>query len=156
MKIINLSRIPIFDYKSINRSASSEVDMATFSPQPSSSAGSSNVPAAAFNVATTTSSVSSASGAVIANPSEPSTSRALGISSSSTAANQLSSSSERSHQQGVHGEISNPPSPLGGRPLASTSSTRPVQRPDSPQAGPSGIKRTFNSVSSSGASRHNG
>ena len=45
----------------------------------------------------------------------------------------------------LHGEISNPPSPLGGR--ANTSNAQ--QRPDSPQAGPSGssLKRQHAAMS---------
>ena len=64
-----------------------------------------------------------------------------GISSSSSV-NQLSST--------LHGEISNPPSPLGGR----AGPLNPSQRPDSPQAGPSGagLKRPIVSASTSSSS----
>ncbi len=89
----------------------------------------------------------------------PTTSR--GISSSSSGVNNLSSSADKvsSHNapssnvqhapkqslDSGHGEISNPPSPLGGNraPLAASDQSN-NSRPDSPQAGPSGTKRSAN------------
>ena len=101
--------------------------------------------------------------------SRPSTSK-MGISSSSNShilsssadvrhqspkeANNLSDSVSQSQAQprvvasvNMHGEISNPPSPLGGRAAANTSSNNAQQRPDSPQAGPSGLKRHHEAMS---------
>ena len=50
----------------------------------------------------------------------------------------------------LHGEISNPPSPLGGRVAAPGEAPGPpIPRPDSPQAGPSGVKRPHVSDSTS-------
>ena len=104
-----------------------------------------------------------------ASTSRPSTSK-MGISSSSNSNSHiLSSSADVRHQSpkeannlsdsvsqsqalprvvasvNMHGEISNPPSPLGGR--AANTSNNAQQRPDSPQAGPSGLKRHHEAMS---------
>ena len=122
------------------------IDMATFSPQPSSSG---------LNIVPTTSGVSSAN----VSTNDPSVLVKAGISSSSSSnPNQLSSSADVKNghntdsqvtesQKSLHGEISNPPSPLGGHNNRNSSANQP--RPDSPQAGPSGVKRPLVSDSTS-------
>ena len=128
------------------------IDMATFSPQPSSSG---------LNIVPTTSGVSSAN----VSTNDPNVLVKAGISSSSSSnPNQLSSSADVKNdrqntsdsqvtesQKSLHGEISNPPSPLGGHNNSSRNSSA-QQRPDSPQAGPSGVKRPLVSDSASSSS----
>ena len=84
---------------------------------------------------------------------------AIGISSSSNASQLSSSSESQSRSLMLHGEISNPPSPLGGRvaPPGEVPEAPGLPRPDSPQAGPSasgGLKRPHVSDSTSFTPKH--